>query len=164
MRHFLRAARLIAALWVGSLWTVGYLVAPTLFATLADRALAGTIAGSMFRVEAWLSIVCSVLLMALLVLSTPTPIRQQRRPLAVLILGMLACTLVSYFAFQPLMAALRETAGPTAMMTPDAKMQFGILHGISSLIYLIESILGVALLLTLDSVLKADQQRNSAAA
>ncbi|HEX7634207.1 MAG TPA: DUF4149 domain-containing protein, partial [Noviherbaspirillum sp.] len=51
-----RARLLIATLWVGSLWTVGYLVAPTLFATLSDRALAGMIAGSIFRLEAWLSV------------------------------------------------------------------------------------------------------------
>ena len=29
-------------LWIGALWTVGYVVAPTLFSTLSDRALAGT--------------------------------------------------------------------------------------------------------------------------
>ncbi|MCE2832533.1 MAG: DUF4149 domain-containing protein, partial [Oxalobacteraceae bacterium] len=44
---------LLVTFWVGSLWTVGYLAAPTLFATLPDRALAGSIAGSLFRVEAW---------------------------------------------------------------------------------------------------------------
>ncbi|MGH8809748.1 MAG: DUF4149 domain-containing protein, partial [Noviherbaspirillum sp.] len=45
-----RARLLIATLWVGSLWAVGYLVAPTLFATLPDSVLAGTIAGRLFRV------------------------------------------------------------------------------------------------------------------
>lgn len=154
----LRAARLIAALWVGSLWTVGYLVAPTLFATLADRVLAGTIAGSMFRVEAWLSVFCAVLLIVLLTLGAPASGSRRRKFLPVLILGMLAGTLVSHFGLQPLMAALREAAGPAGVMAPDAKMQFSILHGISSAIYLIESLLGLALLLALDALLKAEHE------
>jgi len=144
----LRAARLIAVLWVGSLWTVGYLVAPTLFATLSDRVQAGTIAGSMFRVEAWLSIFCAIVLIVLL-RSRSSASRNGRR-MQVLVFSMLAATLVSHFALQPLMASLREAAGPTGVMAPDVKMQFGILHGISSAIYLLESLLGVALLLALD--------------
>jgi hypothetical protein len=151
----LRAARAITALWVGSLWTVGYLVAPTLFATLTDRAQAGTIAGSMFRVEAWLAISCAVLLMVLLKACAPALRSRQRVRVSVLILSMLAATLVSHFGLQPLMAAMRETAGPGGVMNPDTKMQFGILHGISGTIYLIESLLGVALLLALDPESKA---------
>jgi len=150
----LRAARLIAVLWVGSLWTVGYLVAPTLFATLSDRVQAGTIAGSMFRVEAWLSIFCAVVQIVLL-RSRSSASRNGRR-MQVLVLSMLAATLVSHFALQPLMASLREAAGPTGVMAPDVKMQFGILHGISSAIYLLESVLGVALLLALDPQPKAE--------
>ena len=150
MIFMLRATRAITALWVGSLWTIGYLVAPTLFATLTDRAQAGTIAGSMFRVEAWLSIFCAVLLMVLLKVCVPAVRGRLRSRLSVLILSMLAATLVSHFGLQPLMAALREAAGPGGVMSPDAKLQFGILHGISGTIYLIESLLGVALLLALD--------------
>ena len=33
--------QLLTVVWLGSLWTVGYLVAPVLFATLPERALAG---------------------------------------------------------------------------------------------------------------------------
>jgi len=137
---------LIVTLWVGSLWTIGYLVAPTLFATLADRALAGTIAGSLFRVEAWLSICCGVILIALLMLSVNGDEPAQRKTGLVLAAAMLACTLIGYFALHPFMAALRETAGPAGAMTSDARMQFGILHGVSSGIYLIQSLTGVALL------------------
>ena len=48
---------LIVTFWVGSMWTVGYLVAPALFATLPERALAGSIAANLFRIEAWVSVV-----------------------------------------------------------------------------------------------------------
>ena len=154
--RMLRAARLIAALWVGSLWTIGYLVAPTLFATLTDRMQAGTIAGSMFRIEAWLSIFCAVALMVLLNLRAPRSRSRRRKRIPVLVLSMLVATLISHFGLQPFMAALREAAGPSGVMAPDVKMQFGILHGISGAIYLIESLLGLVLLLALDSEPKVE--------
>lgn len=142
-----RARRLIATLWVGSLWTVGYLAAPTLFATLTDNRLAGTIAGNLFRVEAWLSVFCAVVLTALIGFAGSDTALPQRKTLLVLAGTMLACTLVSYFGLQPFMAALRETVGPDGAIASDTKMQFGILHAISSGIYLVQSLLGVALIL-----------------
>jgi len=126
---------LIAALWAGSLWTVGYLVAPTLFATLSDRVLAGTVAASMFRSQAWLSIACAMLLLVLLRFGVP----DRRRTLLALALAMLFCTLVVHFGLQPMMGALREAAGPGGVLESAAKSRFGMLHGISSVIYLVQS-------------------------
>lgn len=143
----LRAQLLISTLWVGSLWAVGYLVAPTLFATLSDRVLAGSIAGNVFRVEAWLSIFCAVTLMALQKLQAYGRSATQRRFLLILICAMLACTLISHFGLQPFMAALREQAGASGVMAPNVKVQFGILHGLSSALYLTQSLMGVVLVL-----------------
>jgi hypothetical protein len=138
-----RARLLLTALWAGSLWTVGYLVAPTLFATLPDRILAGTIAGSLFRAEAWLSVVCGLMLLVLQMLHD-----RQVRTRGVQLIGlMLACTLIGYFSLHPFMAALREAAGPAGVAASSANLQFGILHGISSGLYLIESLLGAVLML-----------------
>lgn len=146
MRWVAQARWLIATLWVGSIWTVGYLVAPTLFATLHDRALAGTVAGSLFRVEAWVSVVCAGLLLLLMMLSVDaSQTMRQRRSLFLLIAGMLACTVVSHFGLQPLMADLRATS--QGIMNDAVKAQFGMLHGISSGIYLVQSLLGIALIL-----------------
>lgn len=141
-----RAKLLIATAWVGSLWAIGYIVAPTLFATLSDRVLAGTIAGSLFRVEAWVSIGCGILLF-LLIISTKNAAPRARNVRLGLILVMLACTLISYFGLQPAMALLREAAGPTGVLASSARTEFGILHGISSGLYLIQSLLGAALIL-----------------
>lgn len=141
-----RARLLIATAWVGSLWAIGYIVAPTLFATLSDRVLAGTIAGSLFRVEAWVSIGCGILLFLLIMSAKNAMPRARNVPLG-LILAMLACTLISYFGLQPAMALLREAAGPTGVMESSARTEFGILHGISSGLYLIQSLLGAALIL-----------------
>jgi hypothetical protein len=54
---------------------------------------------------------------------------------------MIVCTLTVHFGLQPIMAGLREAAGPGGVMAGDAKTQFGILHGVSSVFYLIESLL-----------------------
>jgi len=139
-----RARLLIATLWVGSLWTVGYLVAPTLFATLSDRVLAGTIAGKLFRIEAWLSLGCAL---ALILLVRSGENAKQAKHVLWLALAMLACTVVGYFGLQPFMAALRDTAGSSGLMDADTKTKFGLLHGFSSAFYLVQSLLGVALIL-----------------
>lgn len=144
-----RARLLMATFWVGMLWTVGFVVAPTLFATLVDRALAGTIAGGLFRVVAWLSLACAIVLFVLLL-----PRRGEDRgvrSLLYLIAGMAICTLLGYFCLQPYMATLREAmhaaASIDAAQLAEAKKHFGILHGISTAFYVVQSLLGVALVL-----------------
>lgn len=154
MLRYLR--RLVATAWVGSLWAIGYIAAPTLFMTLADRPLAGTIAGSLFRTEAWLSLACAAVLAVLTVLTMrvqfiPFTISQtQHRKQLWLIAVMALCTLVGYFGLQPFMAAIRVTAAAAGGMSADARMQFGMLHGLASGIYLGQSVLGGWLLLKLD--------------
>lgn len=142
-----RARILIVTLWVGSLWTVGYIVAPTLFGTLPDRVLAGSIAGSLFRIEAWLSLVSALALLVLMKLKEGMPQGVTRRFWLSLILGMLACTLIGYFGVQPFMAALRESAGPGGVMESAVRTRFAVIHGVSSAFYLIQSLLGIALVL-----------------
>lgn len=143
----LRIQQLIATLWAGSLWTVGYLVAPTLFAMLPDKHLAGVIAGSLFRVEAWLSIFCAIALIFLLKLHAAKRDVRQRRLLFGVILGMAICTVIGYFLLQPFMVMLRDITASNGEMMKNARMQFGILHGISSLFYLVESLLAVILIM-----------------
>lgn len=142
-----RVRLLIATLWAGSLWTVGYLVAPTLFVTLTDRVLAGTVAGSLFRIEAWLSVFCAVALIALARFGGKEGNEPARARRSWLVLGMLGCTLVGYFGLHPIMAALREAAGPGGVMESGVRMRFGILHAASSVFYLAQSLLAVGLVL-----------------
>jgi hypothetical protein len=143
--RLLPAARLlVTTLWAGSLWTVGYLVAPVLFSTLSDRVLAGSIAGSIFRIEAWLSVGCGLVLLVMVVFDDAS---RERRSLLRLIVVMLLCVVVGYFGLQPWMAALREAAGPSGVMEGAARTQFGILHGVASLIYLFQSVLALVLVL-----------------
>lgn len=135
---------LIVTAWVGSLWTIGYLVAPTLFIALPDRVLAGTIAGKLFRSEAWFSLLAGTILLVLLWLQTPrTP---RFAGMTKLVGAMLVCTLLGYFALQPSMAALRDSA-VNGVMNADAHSRFALLHGVASVLYLIQSLLGVMLVL-----------------
>ncbi|MBY0556835.1 MAG: DUF4149 domain-containing protein [Burkholderiaceae bacterium] len=148
-----RTRLLIATLWAGSIWTVGYLAAPTLFATLSDRVLAGNIAASLFAHQAWLSIGCALAMLALLWVgrgaetggifagSAANSAARTRRILLAIVAIMLSCTLIMHFGLQPMMAALRAAAGPAGVMERAAHNEFGVLHGISSSLYLVQSLL-----------------------
>ncbi|WP_043202188.1 DUF4149 domain-containing protein [Paraburkholderia acidipaludis] len=139
-------------LWVGSQLTIGYAVAPVLFALL-ERMTAGTVAAQLFRIEGWLGAVCGVLMLVLSNLLARRGALQYRR-LRWLLVGMLMCVLVGYFALQPFMNALRVeamNAGMDIANSPYAS-RFGMLHGVSSLFYLVESLLGIVLVWLLPSV------------
>ena len=142
-----RLRLLVATLWAGSLWTIGFIVAPTLFATLSDRVLAGNIAGSMFRAEAWLSIACAVVLLALLQWSPGALEPKRRRLLGALVLSMLVCALLSHFGISPLMAELKaQTQGSSGIMDEAMRSRFGMLHGVSTLIFAVQSLLAGVLI------------------
>jgi len=64
----------------------------------------------------------------------------------VLVAVMLACTLIGYFGLQPLMAALRETAAASGLMSEPIRARFAMLHGIAGVLYLFQSVLGIALI------------------
>jgi glucan phosphoethanolaminetransferase (alkaline phosphatase superfamily) len=140
-----RIFRLLTVVWVGSLLTIGYAVAPVLFASL-DRITAGAVAAQLFRIEGVIGVVCGVLLLALCnVLVRRDEVAYRR--LRWFVSGMLVCVLVGYFALQPFMNALRiaaQEAGTDVGHSVYAS-RFGMLHGVSSLFYLIESVLGLVL-------------------
>jgi glucan phosphoethanolaminetransferase (alkaline phosphatase superfamily) len=140
-----RIFRLLTVVWVGSLLTIGYAVVPVLFASL-DRITAGSVAAQLFRIEGVIGVVCGVLLLALCnVLIRRDEIAYKR--LRWLVAGMLVCVLVGYFALQPFMNALRiaaQEAGTDVGHSVYAN-RFGMLHGVSSLFYLIESLLALLL-------------------
>jgi len=54
---------LAAALWWGSLTTMGFIVVPLLFASLPSPALAGQTAAKLFSAQTWVAVACGVLLM-----------------------------------------------------------------------------------------------------
>jgi hypothetical protein len=137
-----RARLLLAALWAGSLWTIGYVLAPALF--LHDGATAGAVVGVLLRAEVWVCVGCGVLLRLMVKFSPMEP--ERKRTLYRVIVTMMICALVIYFGLQPMMAKLKEAAGAGGLAgTPQAR-QFGLLHGASQLVYLVESVLAGVLL------------------
>ncbi|MCS0592090.1 DUF4149 domain-containing protein [Massilia norwichensis] len=134
---------LLAALWAGSVWTVSYLAAPSAFAAL-DSTQAGNVVGIMLTRLAWLSMALAPLL-ALLVWRAPELDARRRRWLYWLIAGMLVCSLVVYLGLQPMMAAIREVAGPAGVRASPQWGTFAALHGVSQVLYLVETVLGAIL-------------------
>jgi hypothetical protein len=137
---------LVAGLWVGSILTAGYLVAPTIFGTLTDRQVAGMVAGSIFKVEAYLSTIVCIALMVLANLLVNRGLRQYKI-IRVILLGMLFCSVAASFVFIPWMNTLRDQAllnGMPVMLSPSADV-FSKLHGASSIFFMIQSALGLYL-------------------
>jgi hypothetical protein len=144
-RAAVNARLLLAALWAGSVWAVSYLAAPSAFAVL-DSTRAGDVVGVMLTRSAWLAIAVAVLL-ALLVARAPDLDGRRRRWLLGLIAGMLVCSLVVYLGLQPAMAAIRAAAGPAGVRASPQFGTFMALHGVSQVLYLLESILGAILVI-----------------
>lgn len=54
---------LLAALWWGSLTTLGFMVVPLLFVVLPTPAMAGGMAAKLFTAQTWLSMACTLILL-----------------------------------------------------------------------------------------------------
>ena len=130
----------VGAVWAGSLWTVAYLVAPVLFKTL-DTVQAGAIAGSIFRVQGWVAIGCAALMLALLAASRTMDLRL-KRVLRWLVVAMLVCAAANLLVLQPMMAEIKASAGG-GLLAGALKSRFGMLHGVSMLVHLVQSVLAV---------------------
>ena len=131
-------------LWVGGLWVIGYLVAPTLFATLSnDRQTAGLLAGRLFESMGWVGLACAVYLLLFVLLRVgTTALRRWNFWLLVL---MLLLTAVSLFGVQPLLAQLKADALPREVMESVLRNRFAAWHGVSSILYLVQTLLGLLL-------------------
>lgn len=135
---------LICGVWVGSLFAVGYLVVPTIFTALQDRQVAGMIAAAIFQVEAYFSVVVCLGLLVLANLLVRRDV-EHYRSIRWIILVLLLCSVLTCFGLIPYMDALRQEAlllGVPVMASPSASL-FGRLHGISSGLFLVQSLLGL---------------------
>lgn len=141
--HWLfKGEQLLQTLWVGGLFAVGYLAVPVLFHSLDDRRLAGEIAGNMFSAMSIVGFVCGgALLLSALIAARGGWLRARR---VQLLLAMLTLLAVGFFVLQPMMQELKLTG---LLAGSEAASQFGRLHGISSILYLLNSLLGIYLVM-----------------
>ena len=140
-----RVFRLLVLIWVGSALTVGFVVAPTLF-TMLEPTMAGDVAARLFRIEAFVGVACGILSLALGNMLVRRGAADYRR-LRWVVVGMLLCVLIGYFALQPFMDALREAARATGVDLAHSAYaaRFGLLHGVATLFYVAETLLGLTL-------------------
>lgn len=136
------AAVLLVA-WVGGLWAVGGIAAPTLFAEIADRQLAGNIAGAMFRWIGWVGLVSGTYL--LIYRLGRDGFQALKQAYFWIVLIMLLLVIGQKFGIQPLLQALKDQAMPQAVMESVFRDRFSTWHGISSAVYLVDCVLGLIL-------------------
>lgn len=146
MKGFFSALYNVAvALWVGGLLVTGYLVAPLLFSQLADRSLAGAVAGTMFSAMAWVGLACGTYLILFVLAGKGW--RAVQSGVFWIVLLMLALTVAGHFGVQPILAQLKADALPRQVMESALRDRFSTWHGVSSGLYLVQSLLGIALVI-----------------
>ena len=135
--------RVLLTLWVGGLWVVGLVVAPVLFRHY-ERMVAGEIAGRLFAAMSFLGMLCGVLLLAFAVMRTRQRVWRDWRAVALVL--MLAITAIGEFGLAARMRELKELIS-LPPVAPVVLSEFGRLHGIASLLFLVNSALGLVLVI-----------------
>lgn len=121
---------LAAALWWGSLTSIGFLVVPMLFAHLATPAIAGQMAAKLFSAQSWVSVGCALWL--LISASNKAFVPAEKAQTAItLIVGGLLLALLGEYAIAPRIIA-REN--------------LRLWHGVGSALYLLQWLCAGALL------------------
>jgi hypothetical protein len=136
-------AGVLLVLWIGGMWAIGYVAAPVLFASLDDKQLAGMLAGKLFGLIAWIGIVAASYLLIYRIARDGGAALKTLFFWAVVL--MLALTVAGHFGIQPIMQSLKDQAMPHAVMQSVFADRFARWHGVSSVLYLIQSALGLLL-------------------
>ena len=137
--------------WVGSVWTTGLLVAPTLFSMVKDRQVAGGVAGQLFSATAFIGLICGGLIMLIRYLRGRTS--KRRDYILWLVLAMVVITAIGQFGIQPVLAELRQQAFPLPVMQTELGARFAAWHAVSGALYLVQCLAGLVLV-----VLRASPQ------
>jgi predicted cobalt transporter CbtA len=135
---------IVITLWVGALWATG-LSAYVLFDTLQDKQLAGSLAGKLFTVVSYVGMASGFYLLIQRLLDYGTGALKQSFFWAVF--TMLLLVLAGHFGIQPILAQLKADAMPADVMHSIFAERFGKWHGVASVAYLVECLLGFVLVL-----------------
>ena len=134
-----RVRRLLPGLWAGFLVCIALVAAPAAFSVL-ERAEAGKFVNKLFAQEAYVSLLLGILILVL------ERWRAKRQATAgqgaqfsggmMLALGTVFCTVLGYFALQPMLPGAKLGQGP---------FSFGQLHAASAAFFLVKMVLALAL-------------------
>lgn len=133
--------RLALALVLALLVVPGYVVAPVLFASLDTSAQAGQLAGTIFHAAN------RGILLLLVALALFWRGRCAGRLRWALLAGLLLLCGINEFILSPHMQAMKEAMGPIDALPRDdpQRTAFGLWHGVSALLHLVESLLALIL-------------------
>ncbi len=125
--------RILSSLWAGSIWFSGLVAAPVLFNLLADnKYLAGQIAGTLFRANYYIGIVCGVILLIILLFTCHNRSLFKQLLFYVLVF-MLALVAINLFGIH---VALDNLRSGISMNSTNADPTFARLHAIAMGIHL----------------------------
>ncbi len=135
---------IVITLWVGALWATG-VSAYLIFDTLQDKQLAGSLAGKLLTIVNYIGMTSGLYLLMQRLLDYGTGALKQSFFWAVF--AMLLLVLAGHFGIQPLLAQLKTDALPNDVMQSIFADRFRTWHGVVSVAYLVECLLGFVLVL-----------------
>lgn len=135
---------LLLTAWVGALWMTA-ITASVLFQTIPDRQLAGLVAGKLFTIVSYIGLVSGVWLLVQRLANDGFSTFKQGLFWVLFLMWVLV--LIGEFGIQPLLAQLKASALPNDVMQSVFASRFKTWHGIASIAYLVECLLGVWLVI-----------------
>lgn len=133
--------QLALTVWVGAVWSIGFLVTPVLFSMLDSRQLAGDIAARLFHLVSYLGITCAVIY--LLCVAVAWARTGPRLFVPLLVIAMLGLTLAGEFYVTPKMAALKASVPGDFVPGSDPQVRFAMWHRIASGLFVCNSLLAL---------------------
>lgn len=137
--------RLLLTLWVGALWSIGYLAVPLAFVNI-DATIAAEYAGKLFFAVNVVGLISGILLLSGKIILMRGKVLQFWR--FWVLVGMIIITLLLSTYLQPEMAAIKLVEN--WRMDDELALQFDRLHLLSRNFYLMLSIAGLLLVLSSD--------------
>ncbi len=145
MSNFLKNINIIiATFWIGGLWAM-LMVTNVLFDRIPSSYIAGNLAGDMFQFMNYFGLASAFFI----IISNfkINGIKFLRHSTLWLIIIIASLILLNTFGIQPLLESLKFEAFPKEVMESVFADRFGTWHGVASVSYLIECILGLILIL-----------------
>lgn len=144
MRWSDKLALIMITFWVGALWAIGA-TAYILFQNLPSTQLAGMLAGKLFTYVAYLGLIAGFYLVIQRLFLSGTNALKQGFFWAVLF--MLLLTIAGHFGIQPLLGQPKSAALPSDVMQSVFADRFKTWHGVASIAYLLQCLLGFVVVL-----------------
>lgn len=141
---------LLLCVALGGMWVLAYVAVPIIFQQLPDKVLAGRLAGEVLVYSNYLVLLCFILLVLLGLFDNlkSNGMGNSCKLYLVLIASSIVLILLNQFFVFPTMQGLKELVAPFDVMSSPLRGEFIFWHGVSSVIYLTHSLLGVGVLIT----------------